>query len=126
MNRQRTLVGHEQRPRHDVHDHNEEEERHEQDPSFGLAISARNNPEANLLSAMNLVAWLDMLPTADREMLRMRHEGHDLDDVRKAMSRSVAGASRRAQQLGFELAERAGVNLAPRTGGRRGRSVQVR
>ena len=96
----------------------DDQDRHEEDPSLGLARMGINNPERNLLSAMDLVAWTDTLSPSDQRMLEMRYQGHGLDEVGKVAGRSVAGVFRRCRQLGLELAERAGVEIFPTRRGR--------
>lgn len=95
-----------------VHDHDDEDdERHEDDPSLGLARFGVNNPEANWLSAMDLEAWLDALPSTDCEMVVMRGAGFELKEIADVTGRSVAGVFRRVRQLGRELADRAGIDV---------------
>ena len=84
-----------------------------EDPSLGIARLGLNNPEANLLSALDLSAWLESLPSTDREMLAMRGHGYGLAEIGDATGRSVAGVFRRARQLGYQLAERAGIKVMP-------------
>jgi DNA-directed RNA polymerase specialized sigma24 family protein len=94
-----------------VHDHDSEEERHE-DHSLGLARLGVGNPESNVVSAFDLVAWTDNLSSDDRQLLARRYEGFGLEEIGKETGRSVAGVFRRARQLGLELAARAEVEVA--------------
>jgi hypothetical protein len=105
----------------EVRDDDEDDERRE-DPSLGLARLGVNNPESNVVSALDLASWCDTLASADRELLAMRAAGHGLEEIGKATGRSVANVFRRARQLGFELADRA--DLDP--DGCRGRSGRGR
>ena len=94
-----------------VHEHDDDDDRHEEDPSLGLAHLGVLDPSTNIISALDLVAWADTLPVDDRKMLKMRYEGHDLAEVGKVVGRSVAGVFRRTRELGVELAERADVDV---------------
>ena len=95
-----------------VHDHDEDGEHHEDDPSLGLAIPGRCNPNDNLISALDLATWLDSLPTVDRAMVIMRGDGHRLEEIAKATGRSVAMVFRRTRRLGYQLADRAAVDVS--------------
>ncbi len=130
VNRSRTLVGHEHRPRHDVYDRqgldlelrrldgvrdhdDDDDRREEQDPALGLARLGVANPEMNLLSAMDLDDWLDSLTPADRELVEMRGAGFGYEEIANGVGRSVAGVFRRLRQLGEQLAPRSGEVIRP-------------
>jgi len=110
-----------------VHDDDDDDDdgRHEQDPSLGLARIGVNNPETNLVSALDLTSWCSTLASADRELLALRAAGHGLEEIGKATGRSVAGAFRRARQLGFELADRAGLEVLATRGRRPSHASRV-
>ena len=91
-----------------MHDDGDDDETRE-DQSLGLARLGLNNPEANVISELDLTDWLETLPTTEREMLELRGAGYGLAEIAKATARSVAGVSRRTRQLGEQLALRAGV-----------------
>lgn len=126
VNRDRSLVGHEHRPRHDVYDrqgrdvelrrldmfrdHDDDERRHE-DTTLGLARLGVRDPTEHLVSGMDLETWLGVLADDDRELMELRAAGFGFKDIGKATGRSTSGAFCRARQLGGELAERAGLRV---------------
>jgi DNA-directed RNA polymerase specialized sigma24 family protein len=94
-----------------VHDHDDDGEHHEEDPSLGIARLGIANPETNIASALDLSSWLNTLASTDREMVAMRGAGFKLEEISKTTGRSVAGVFRRTRQLGLDLAQRAGIEV---------------
>jgi hypothetical protein len=89
----------------------DDDDRHDQDPAVGLARMGVADPTTNVLSAIDLGDWLGTLADSDRELLKMRAAGFGLAEIGRVTGRSTVGAFRRTRLLGFELAERAGVEI---------------
>ena len=96
-----------------IHDGNrdDDDDRRDEDAAVGLARPGIRDPSTNLLSAIDLGAWLEMLASADRDLMELRGAGYGFEEIGKAIGRSTVGAFRRARQLGSELAERAEVTV---------------
>jgi hypothetical protein len=97
-----------------IAEHDDEGDERREDPFVGLARLGVQDPTANLLSAMDLDAWLDMLASADRDLVELRGAGMTFKEIGKATGRSLTGAFHRARRLGCELAQRAGLSVRPR------------
>ena len=97
----------------EVRDEDEEDHR-EEDGQVRFARPGVRDLSDHLASAIDLTTWADTLPSADRELLDLRWQGHGFEEIGKTIGRSTVGAFRRARQLGLELAERAEVKVAPR------------
>jgi biotin operon repressor len=88
-----------------------EDDRVEQDPNVGLAEAGCQDPTEKLDSALDLKAWLRELPARDRTLLAMRQAGHGLEAIGKKLKATSSTIWKHSQELGAELAERAGVKI---------------
>ena len=78
----------------------------------GLTEVEMGNPGRWLVSAIDLETWLSRLAAGDRLMLALRRAGHTLEEISKTVGRSITAVLQRLRELGRELAERAGLELA--------------
>ena len=92
---------------------------HDEANMLGLAEAMAANPVRKLVSAIDLEAWLAGLSEDDRVLLAMRMAGHRLKPIANRLGISVSAAWARCRELGYELAERAHVEVP---GGSRGRN----
>jgi hypothetical protein len=76
---------------------------------FGLAEATSTNPTRRILSAINLVAWLQDLPAEDRRMIELRAAGFDLEEIAGELGTSKFAVCRRIKELGEDLAKHAGL-----------------
>jgi DNA-directed RNA polymerase specialized sigma24 family protein len=75
----------------------------------GLATSLQANPVRDIISAVDLEAWVASLPERDQELLAMRQSGATLTEVAANVGVSVSTAWGRLKALGLQLADRAGL-----------------
>jgi hypothetical protein len=88
-----------------------EDDRVEQDPNVGLAEAGCQDPTEKLDSALDLEAWLGRLSARERTLLAMRQAGHGLEAIGKKLKATSSTIWKHSQELGAELAERAGVKI---------------
>jgi hypothetical protein len=69
------------------------------------------HPARRLASAIDLESWLLSLDAEDRLVLALRQAGSTLQEIGAATGKSINWARHRLLRLGYELAERAGVEL---------------
>jgi hypothetical protein len=79
--------------------------------SLGFDEPGTPHPARRLASAMDLERWLGSLDGEDRLVLALRQAGSTLDEIGQACGKSINWARHRLLRLGYELAERAGVEL---------------
>jgi len=79
--------------------------------TLGFAEPGVPSPARRFASAMDLESWLSSLVTEDRLLLALRQAGHTLTEMSEVVGCSVTTVRRRLLQLGYELAERAGVEV---------------
>jgi len=77
----------------------------------GLARECAASPERKLLSAIDLLAWVDGLAERDQQLLEGKAIGQTLTEIANGVGRSVAWTHGRVKALGRELAQRAGVEV---------------
>ena len=78
---------------------------------LGLAEAMAANPVRRIVSAIDLQAWLASLSDDDQILLSMRMAGHRLKPIAKRLGISTSAAWARCRELGYELAERAHVEV---------------
>jgi hypothetical protein len=78
---------------------------------LGLAEAMAANPVRRIISALDLQAWLASLPEDDQVLLSMRMAGYRLKPIAKRLGISTSAAWARCRELGYELAERAHVEV---------------
>jgi DNA-directed RNA polymerase specialized sigma24 family protein len=88
-----------------------EDDRVEQDPNLGLAEAGCQDPTEKLDSALDLEAWLKQLSARDRTLLAMKQAGCGLEEIGRKLKTTSSTAWKHGQELGTELAERAGVKI---------------
>jgi hypothetical protein len=76
---------------------------------LGFAEPEVPNPARKLVSALDLEKWIGGLVDQDRLMLALRQGGHTLTEIGIMVGRSTSFVFARLNELGSELAERAGV-----------------
>jgi hypothetical protein len=76
---------------------------------LGFAEPEVPNPARKLVSAMDLEKWIRGLGDQDRLMLALRQGGHTLTEIGVMVGRSTSFVFARLNELGRELAERAGL-----------------
>jgi hypothetical protein len=76
---------------------------------LGFAEPEVPNPARKLVSALDLEKWIDGLGDQDRLMLALRQGGHTLTEIGIMVGRSTSFVFTRLNELGRELAERAGL-----------------
>lgn len=81
----------------------------------GLATALQTNPTRDIISAVDLEAWVAALPEQDPELLAMRMEGSTLGDIAERLDVSVSKVFSRLELLGLQLADRAGLPVAGTT-----------
>jgi hypothetical protein len=79
--------------------------------TVGLAEATVSNPVRRMVSAIDLQAWLTSLQEADQQLLSMKMAGHGLEAIGKRLGISTSAAWARCRELGFELADRAHVEV---------------
>lgn len=87
------------------------DDRVEEDEALGLAEAGCQDPTEKLDSALDLEAWLGDLSAPERTLLAMRQAGHGLEAIGKKLKATSSTIWKQSQQLGAELAERAGVKI---------------
>jgi len=87
--------------------------------TVGLAEATVSNPVRRMVSAIDLQAWLASLREADQQLLSMKMAGHSLEVIGKLLNISTSAVWARSRELGYELAERAHVEVP---GGSRNRN----
>jgi DNA-directed RNA polymerase specialized sigma24 family protein len=81
----------------------------------GLATALQTNPQRDIISAVDLEAWVASLPEGDQELLAMRQSGSTLNDIAEYLDVSISGVFSRMKTLGLLLADRAGLPVAGTT-----------
>jgi hypothetical protein len=76
---------------------------------LGFAEPEVPNPARKLASAVDLEKWIRGLGDQDRLMLALRQGGHTLTEIGVMVGRSTSFVFARLNELGRELAERAGL-----------------
>ena len=70
------------------------------------------NPVTELNSALDLGSWLKSLAKSDIELLSLRHCGCTVAEIAAEVGSTPGRVNYRLQQLGFELAESAGISVS--------------
>jgi len=84
----------------------------EGDPfAIGFAEKTSLNPHGRIVSAINLLDWLEELPAEDRRMLELRASGYTLEESAAMMGLSTSTIFAKSKRLGLALAERAGARV---------------
>jgi hypothetical protein len=78
----------------------------------GLATALQVNPQRDIISAVDLEAWVASLPPGDRDLLAMRLAGLTLADIAEQFDVSVSKVFSCLKVLGLLLADRAGLPAA--------------
>jgi hypothetical protein len=78
----------------------------------GLATALQVNPQRDIISAVDLEAWVASLAPADRELLAMRQMGATLADIAEHLDVSISKVFSRTKTLGLLLADRTGLPVA--------------
>jgi hypothetical protein len=78
---------------------------------LGLADSLTANPVRRIVSAIDLEAWISSLPEDDQVLLSMKMAGHRLKSIGKKLGIRTERVWSRCRQLGYELAERAQLDV---------------
>ena len=78
----------------------------------GLATALQVNPQRDIISAVDLEAWLASLHGQDRELLALRQEGATLKGAAVHFDASISTVFARLKSLGLALADRAGLPVA--------------
>ena len=81
----------------------------------GLATALHVNPQRDIISAVDLEAWMASLPEADQDLLAMRQAGSTLADIAEHLDVSISKVFSRMKTLGLQLADRAGLPVAGTT-----------
>ena len=81
----------------------------------GLATALQVNPQRDIISAVDLEAWVKSLARADRELLAMRQAGATLADIAESLDVSISKVFSQMKVLGLMLADRAGLPVAGTT-----------
>ena len=81
----------------------------------GLATALQTNPQRDIISAVDLEAWIASLPEGDQELLAMRQAGSTLGDIAEHLDVSISKVFSRMKTLGLLLADRAGLPVAGTT-----------
>jgi hypothetical protein len=76
---------------------------------LGFAEPEFPNRARKLVSAIDLESWVAGLGDQDRLMLALRQGGHTLTEIGVMVGRSTSFVFARLNELGRELAERAGL-----------------
>jgi DNA-directed RNA polymerase specialized sigma24 family protein len=79
--------------------------------SLGFDEPGTPHPARRLASAMDLETWLSSLAPEDRLLLALRQAGHTLTEISVVTGKSITTVRVHLNDLGRELAERAGVKL---------------
>jgi len=77
---------------------------------IGLAEKLAADPSRKMISASDLERWLASLSVEDQAILALRYTGCTLGEVAALVGCSLSKVFSRLRQLGFALADRAGVN----------------
>jgi DNA-directed RNA polymerase specialized sigma24 family protein len=78
---------------------------------LGLADFMVANPTRQIVSAIDLEAWIASLPEDDQVLLSMRMAGHRLKSIARRLGIRTEKAWSRCRRLGHELAERAQLEI---------------
>ena len=78
----------------------------------GLATALQVNPQRDIISAVDLEAWIALLADTDQEFLSMRQAGSTLREIAEALDVSISKVFSRLKLLGLLLADRAGLPVA--------------
>jgi DNA-directed RNA polymerase specialized sigma24 family protein len=81
----------------------------------GLATALQTSPQRDIVSAIDLEAWVASLAPADRELLAMRQAGATLADIAEYLDVSISKVFSRMKALRLQLADRAGLPVVGTT-----------
>ncbi len=81
----------------------------------GLATALQVNPQRDIISAVDLEAWVASLAEPDQQLLAMRQAGATLKEAAEHLDVSISTVFSRLKSLGLVLAERAGLPVAGTT-----------
>ena len=81
----------------------------------GLATALQTSPQRDIVSAIDLEAWVASLPEPDQQLLAMRQAGSTLGDIAEHLDVSTSKVFSRMKLLGLMLADRAGLPVAGTT-----------
>jgi DNA-directed RNA polymerase specialized sigma24 family protein len=87
------------------------DDRVEEDANLGLAEPGCADPTEKLDSAIDLEDWLGELSAHERTLLAMRQAGYGLVETGTKLKSTASTVWKHTQELGRELAERAGVTI---------------
>jgi len=88
-----------------------EDDRVVEDLDVGLAEAGCQDPSDKLDSALDLAAWLKTLSARERQLLAMRQAGYGLVEIGEKLKTTSSSIWKYTQELGGELAERAGIEI---------------
>jgi DNA-directed RNA polymerase specialized sigma24 family protein len=78
----------------------------------GLATALQTSPQRDIVSAIDLEAWVASLPEPDQQLLAMRQGGATLKEAAEKLGLSISTVFARLKALGLQLADRAGLPVA--------------
>ncbi len=78
----------------------------------GLATALQVNPQRDIISAVDLEAWVASLPEQDQTLLKMRMAGSTLKESAEKLGLSISTVFARLKALGLALADRSGLPIA--------------
>jgi DNA-directed RNA polymerase specialized sigma24 family protein len=81
----------------------------------GLATALQVNPQRDIISAVDLEAWIASLPEGDQQLLAMRQAGATLAAIAEHLDVSISKVFSRMKTLGLLLADRSGLPVAGTT-----------
>ncbi len=81
----------------------------------GLATALQTSPQRDIVSAIDLEAWVASLPEPDQQLLAMRQASSTLADIAEHLDVSISKVFSRMKVLGLMLADRAGLPVAGTT-----------
>jgi DNA-directed RNA polymerase specialized sigma24 family protein len=81
----------------------------------GLATALQTSPQRDIVSAIDLGAWIASLPEGDQQLLAMRQAGATLAAIAEHPDVSISKVFSRLKTLGLLLADRAGLPVAGTT-----------
>jgi biotin operon repressor len=91
-----------------------EDDRVEEDPNLGLAAPGCADPSDHMNSALDLEAWLGQLSAQERQLLALRQAGYGLEVIGRRLKCTSSTTWKNLQDLGRELADRAGITIEKR------------
>ena len=83
----------------------------EEDLDVRLAEAGCQDPSDKMNSALDLEAWRVQLSARERTLLAMRQAGYGLVEIGEKLKTTSSTAWKHTQELGAELAERAGIAI---------------